>query len=121
MVNYQPISLINVDVKVLCKVLANRRKLVLPSIIHYSQTALFRRKIYHTILTIRDLIDLMNKEGDTVAFIFLDQEKAYNRINHDFLIKTMHSFGFGRNFIKWIRIIHSNASSVWKINGFFFG
>ena len=117
--NYRPISLINVDVKILCKALANRIKFVLPSIIHYSQTAVFGRKIDHTIHTIRDLIDLANKEDDTAAFIFLDQEKAFDRVNHDFLFKTMHSFGFGKNFIEWIRIIYSNASSVLNINGFF--
>ena len=119
--NYRPISLINVDVKILCKALANRLKPILPSIIHSSQTAVFGRRIDHTIHTIRDLIDLANKEDDTAAFIFLDQEKAFDRVNHDFLFKTMHSFGFGKNFIEWIKMIYSNASSVLNINGFFSG
>ena len=39
-------------------------------IIHNSQTVL----IDHTIHTIRDQIDLANKEDDTAAFIFLDQK-----------------------------------------------
>ena len=117
--NYRPISLINVDVKILCKALANRLKLILPSIIHSSQTAVFGRRIDTTIHTIRDLIDLANKEDDTAAFIFLDQEKAFDRVNHDFLFKTMHSFGFGNNFIECIKVIYSNASSVLNINGFF--
>ena len=94
-------------------------KLILPSIIHSSQTAVFGRRIDNTIHTIRDLIDLANKEDDTAAFIFLDQEKAFDRVNHDFLFKTMHSFGFGNNFIEWIKVIYSNASSVLNINGFF--
>ena len=36
--NYRPISLINVDIKILTKVLATRLKYILPSIIHVSQT-----------------------------------------------------------------------------------
>ena len=47
--NYRPISLINVDLKILTKTLANRLKPVLPTIIHQSQTAIQGRKIDHTI------------------------------------------------------------------------
>ena len=119
LVNYRPISLINVDVKILCKALANRLKTVLPTIIHASQTAVYGRKIDQTIHTIRDLIDLANKQDDTAAFIFLDQEKAFDRVNHKFLFKTMRGFGIGQNFINWIKMIYSNATSVLNINGFF--
>ena len=35
---------------------------------------------------IRDLIDIANKEDEQVAFIFIDQEKAFDRVNHDFFI-----------------------------------
>ena len=83
--NYRPISLINVDIKILCKVLANRLKYVLPTIIHQSQTAVFGRRIDQTIHTIRDLIELANENDEQAAFIFLDQEKAFDRVDHDFL------------------------------------
>ena len=103
--NYRPISLINVDIKILCKALANRLKFVLPNIIHASQTAVYGRRIDHTIHMIRDLIDLANKEDDTLAFIFLDQEKAFDRVNHNFLFKTMRAFGIGETFIDWIKLL----------------
>ena len=116
--NYRPISLINVDIKILAKTLANRLKYILPSIIHVSQTAVFGRKIDETIHTIRDLIDIANKEDKLAAFIFIDQEKAFDRVNHDFLHKTMKAFGIGNDFMHWIGIIYGNATSVLNINGF---
>ena len=67
----------------------------------------------------RDLIDLANQNDDTAAFIFLDQEKAFDRVNHGFLFRTMEAFGIGENFISWVSNIYSNASSMVSINGFF--
>ena len=116
--NFRPISLLNVDVKILCKVLAERLKVVLPEIIHPSQTAVYGRKIDQTIHMIRDLIDLANKEDIPAAFLFLDQEKAFDRVDHGFLYKTMKAFGIGDTFIHWIERIYTNARTVININGF---
>ena len=58
--NYRPISLINADVKVTSKVLAERLKLVLPSIIHPTQTAVYGRRIDQNIHKVRDLINIAN-------------------------------------------------------------
>ena len=92
---------------------------VLPSIIHRTQTAVYGRQIDETVHMIRDLIDLVNKENIPAAFIFLDQEKAFDRVHHDFLYKTLRAFGFGDTFIHWIHTLYKNASSILNINGFF--
>ena len=62
---------------------------------------------------------MANDENAQAAFIFLDQEKAFDRVNHDFLYKTMKAFNFGENFLNWITKIYSNATSILNINGFF--
>ena len=116
--NYRPISLINVDLKILTKALTNRLKKVLSSIIHFTQTAMDGRKIDNTIHMLRDLIQLANNENFESAFIFLDQEKAFDRVNHEFLYKTMKAFGIGPSFIHWVRQIYSNATTRVKVNGF---
>jgi hypothetical protein len=117
--NYRPISLINADVKIISKVLADRLKLVLPTIIHETQTAVYGRKIDQNIHLIRDLIELANRNDDTAAFIFLDQEKAFDRINHKFMFKAMEAFGIGETFVNWVRTIYSNPTSILHINGHF--
>ena len=117
--NYRPISLINTDVKIITKVLTIRLNYVLPTIIHPTQTAIYGRKIDQNIHLVRDLIDLANKNDETAAFIFLDQEKAFDRVNHRFLFKTMHAFGIGDTFIKWVSTIYANATSILQINGYF--
>ena len=84
---------------------------MLSSLIHFTQTAVDGRKIDNTIHMLRDLIQLSNDENLESAFIFLDQEKAFDRVNHDFLYKTMHAFGIGAAFVNWVRRIYSNAET----------
>ena len=117
--NYRPIALINVDLKILTKALSNRLRPVLETIIHHSQTAVDRRRIDHAVHLLRDLIDLANKEDTDGALIFLDQEKAFDRVEHDFLFKTMSAFGIGDSFIDWLKVIYANAATKVKVNGFF--
>jgi hypothetical protein len=116
--NYRPITLMNVDIKILTKLLSIRLNLVLPTIIHDSQTAVYGRVIGDNINLIRDLIDLSNKNEEEAALLFLDQEKAFDRVSHNVMLKTLNHFGFGPNFISWIEILYSNASTRVDINGF---
>ena len=76
------------------------------------------RKIDNTIHMLRDFIQLANNENLESAFIFLDQEKTFDRVNRDFLYKTMKAFGIGPAFIHWVRQIYSNATTRVKVNGF---
>ena len=54
--NWRPISLINVDAKIISKVLAKRLEKVLPSIIHSNQNAFVKgRSIFDAVRTIDDI------------------------------------------------------------------
>lgn len=116
--NYRPIALMNVDVKILTKVLSMRLIKVLPTIIHESQTAIFGRRIGDNIHLVRDLIDYANENNEGAALLFLDQEKAFDRVSHEFLYNVLNSFGFGNSFIHWIQLLYSNASTRINVNGF---
>ena len=115
--NYRPITLINSDIKILTKVLANRLKNVLPKIIHYTQTCVNGRKIDTTLHTVRDLIQLAEEKNLEAAFIFLDQEKAFDRVNHEFLFKVMKAFNIGDEFISWVQTLYQGAVAQVMING----
>ena len=113
--NYRFISLLNVDVKILTKTVTNQLKQVLPSVVHHTQTAVDGRKIDHTIHMLRDLIQLTNDQDMEAAFFFLDQEKAYDRVNHDFLCTP--SVSATDSFTRF----DSNVSTRLKVNGFLAG
>ena len=61
--NYRPISLLNTDIKLITKILANRLAKVLPNIIHESQKCVRGRKITDSIHFAQNLIEsIIQKE-----------------------------------------------------------
>ena len=118
--NWRPVSLLTTDYKILTKVLANRLTTVLPTLIHTDQTACVRgRTINDNVSLIRDAIIHANKTNKALAVISVDQLKAFDRVNHDFLIKTLTKFGFGPQYIRWIQTLYTNITSTVKVNGWF--
>ena len=51
------------------------------------------------------------------AIVALDQEKAYNKIQHDYLWDTLKAFNLPPPFIRTIKSLYLNASIVVSING----
>ena len=50
--------------------------------------------------------------------LFVDFEKAFDTIEWAFVEKTLHHFGFGSSFIKWINLFYSDIQSCVINNGF---
>ncbi len=67
---------------------------------------------------LRDLIYYAENENLPAALLSLDQMKAFDRVNWNFLFKTLESFGFGPQFISYIKTLYSNISSRVKVNGY---
>ena len=85
-------SLINADVKISTKALAKRIGKVLPGIIYKNETCILERNNSYNIHNLIDIIEYANTNDIQPAILFLDQGKAFDRANHDFLIKTLNHF-----------------------------
>ncbi|CAG2199723.1 unnamed protein product [Mytilus edulis] len=117
--NYRPISLLQVDYKILARIMANRFKKVLPTIISENQTCcIIGRDISNNIANVRDIITLVENDELEGYIVKIDQEKAFDRESHEFIFKTLKKFGFGDVFIKWIEIFYTRINSCVKCNGF---
>ena len=109
--NYRPITLLNVDYKILSKVLAKRIKEVLGEIIHFDQVGYIKnRNIGEAVRLIDDMFfhSLKNSIGFLAA---VDFEKAFDSISHQFLSHVLKVFGFGDTFCSWIKIMYNDISS----------
>ena len=76
--NWRPIYLINVDAKIISKVIAVRVKNVLPNIIHHNQTGYIKdRYIGETVRSIFDIMEFTDTENIPGILIFIDFKKAH--------------------------------------------
>jgi hypothetical protein len=64
------------------------------------------------------LIDHARLKNKPLYVVLLDQEKAYDRIDHEFLWKSLQKFGVPPEIVKAIQGCYSQAQSVVSINKF---
>jgi hypothetical protein len=115
--SYRPISLINVDIKIICKALAKRLDKVTPLIIHPDQTGFIRgRQSSTNTRRLLNLIDYSYSKNIKTNILSLDAEKAFDRVNWKFLFATLHKFGFGDLFINWLKILYNSPTACVRTN-----
>ena len=77
--NWRPISLINVDAKIIFKALAKRLEKVLPYIIQANQNASVKgRSIFDALQTIDDIVDYTKRNSLPGILIAIHFEKAFD-------------------------------------------
>jgi len=116
--NYRPISLLNVDYKILARIMSNRLNSVIGKIVSPSQTScIIGRDISDTVASIRDVITMVEHDDMEGFILKIDQEKAFDKVSHKYLFKTLEKFGFGPVFCRWIEIFYTDIFSAVKCNG----
>ncbi|KAJ3588687.1 hypothetical protein NHX12_009541 [Muraenolepis orangiensis] len=116
--NWRPVSLLCVDYKILSKALATRLGRAVEQVIHRDQTyCVPGRSMVDNVHLIRDVLEVSSSLGINTGLISLDQEKAFDRVEHSFLWKVMEKFGFSAGFIAKIKVLYNKIESVLKFNG----
>ena len=116
--SYRPISLLNVDFKILSKTLVRRLEKVLPSIINTDQTGfIIGRNSCNNMRRLLNVIQLSRQQNLPSMVISLDAEKAFDRVEWHFLFSTLNTFGFGDAFNNWVRLLYNRPLAAVRING----
>ncbi|GLT48339.1 hypothetical protein SLA2020_219710 [Shorea laevis] len=89
--------------KILAKILANRLKKVLESIIREQQMAFIRgRQLMDGVVIANEVIDEAKKKKKKSFLLKIDFEKAYDKVSWSFLDHMMQKMGFCEKWRLWI-------------------
>ena len=116
LVDYRPITLLNTELKILARVLANHLQLVISDLIGPEQNyAVKGRSIQDNLYLVREILEGIEDDAKA-ALINLEQFKAFDRVDHQFLAAVLETAGFKPEFRKWISILYHNPQAVVQVN-----
>nr|KYP75212.1 Retrovirus-related Pol polyprotein LINE-1 [Cajanus cajan] len=104
--------------KILPKVLANRIKRVLSSIIDEQQSAFLEVWLMlHSVRVVNEIIDEAKRYKKPTIFFKVDFEKAYDSVCWHYLLYMLHRMGFNDKWVRWIKECLSSSKVSLLING----
>ena len=110
--NWRPLSLLNVDGKVYSKILTNRIDVVTSYIIHKDQSGFQKnRSIQDNLMDLMSILDYAEHKNLPLLLLSFDFEKAFDKINWEYLDASLEFFGFGKRFRQMVKNVHIGTTS----------
>ena len=117
--NYRPISLLCTDYKIASKAISNRLRKVIHEVVSPDQTcSIPGRYIGENIRLLSDAVAYAETTQCPLAVLSLDQEKAFDRVDWEFMLQVLNRMGFGPMFCSWVQLFYTGPMASVIVNGF---
>ncbi|CAM2103740.1 unnamed protein product [Caretta caretta] len=108
--NWRPVSLLSMDYKVVAKAISLRLGSVLADMVHPHQTyTVLGQIIFDNLYLVRDLLELGCRDGLLFTLLSLDQEKAFDRVDHGYLLGTLRAFSLRPQFVCFLQVLYADG------------
>eukprot|EP00253_Pinus_taeda_P027310 PITA_27310 len=115
---YRPIALCNVVYKIISKVVANRLKPLLPSLVSGEQFGYVEgRQILNNIIQAHEVVHSLTSKRQAGMIMQLDIAKAYDKVNWSYIKKILMAFGFDHNWVRLVMALVTSSSFSILVNG----
>lgn len=116
--SWRPITLLNVDYKIVATIVNNRLKLFLPDMVAPHQTcAVPGRSMFANLSLTRDAFEFAAAKKIKGAFLSLDQAKAFDRVRHAYLFEMLRHFGLPADFVSILELLYKDLRGSVVVNG----
>ena len=117
---YRPISVTTIAYRILAKCVAQRLNIAAKYLIGDPQVGYCPgRTLNETVDLIRQTIHDINnnRPADGGLVLMLDNMKAFDRLQHDFMLRTLTAFGLPASLVSAVRTLYCDAQTQVKVNG----
>lgn len=116
--SYRPITLLNTDYKLAARAVASRIGPLLNQVVDATQTGFLpKRWVGDNVLAHLEEISYLQDTQQPGVQVFLDFEKAFDRLDRAWIERCMAAVGFGPGAQRWVHILHSGTTARVAFNG----